>query len=126
MLDLSNVIAIALGADDVLQVQDSLGRVLWQKAQPVTANYFYIEDASGNGSTVSIQKGGNTAPTIQPYFSTDGTNWYSVGTTSTSTPLTYSVPANGKLYIKCTANRWGYNNWDVNQNKVNTILRIRL
>ena len=186
MLDLSNIIAIALGADDVLQVQDSLGTVLWRKSylvtitagsngsvtvngvsgnysqrvaagttltiegtgdagydfdewsdgvstnprtvtvtgdltlsasfvQAVMLNYFYVEDISGQPNTLSLVKHSNYAPTIEPYYSTDQQTWTSMGTTST-TPITATVPANGKLYIKCIADSWGYVQ-GVDQNK---------
>lgn len=186
MIDLSNIIAIALGADDVLQVQDSLGTVLWQKSylvtitagsngsvsvngvsgnysqrvaagttltiegtgdagydfdewsdgvstnprtitvtgdltlsasfvQAVMLNYFYVQDVSGQPNTLSLIKHSNYAPTIEPYYSTDQQTWTSMGTTST-TPITATVPANGKLYIKCIADSWGYVQ-GVDQNK---------
>lgn len=75
---------------------------------------FYVEDITGNANTLSIKKTSNTAPTIEPYYSTDGTNWTSMGTTST-TAITATIPANGKLYLKCTTDSWGqqsgyYNN----------------
>ena len=105
-INFSNVTAITLGVDDVLQIQDSLGTVLWQKTVPLE-NYFYIEDISGQTNTLSIVKGGSSAPTIEPYVSTDQQTWVSMGTTST-TPITYTIPANTKLYIKCNTNRWGY------------------
>lgn len=49
MIDLSNVTAIALGADEVLQVQDSLGTVLWQKIVNYTVNI-----SAGSNGSVSV------------------------------------------------------------------------
>ena len=81
--------------------------VLWEKSgeEPETNNYFYVEDVSGQSNTVSIKKNMNKAPTITVYKSTDGTNWSSMGSTST-TAITATIPANGKLYLKATANSW--------------------
>ena len=49
MIDLSNVTAIALGADDVLEIQDSLGTVLWQKII-----YYTVNISAGSNGTVSV------------------------------------------------------------------------
>ena len=93
----------------VNKVTDSLGRVIWQSQTPPapTAEYFYVKDISGSANTLSITKNGSTAPTIEVFYSTDQTNWTSMGNTST-TAITATVPANGKLYLKATANSWGY------------------
>lgn len=180
MIDLSNVIALALGSDDVLQIQDAIGTVLWQKTIYYNVNisagsngtvsvngvsgnysqsvpsgtvltiegtgntgynfdewsdgntdnprtitvtgdltltaafesaapapeYFYVEDISGADNTLSIVKREDSAPTIEVFCSTDKQTWTSMGTTST-TAITATIPANGKLYLKCTANSWG-------------------
>ena len=66
-------------------------------------NYFYVEDVSGSNNTLSITKNNSTAPTIEVFKSTDKTNWESMGTTST-TAITATIPANGKLYLKANAN----------------------
>lgn len=71
-----------------------------------TANYFYVEDASGSDNTLTIQKGDASTPTIEVFYSTDQTNWSSMGSTST-TAITATVPANGKLYLKAIADKWG-------------------
>ncbi len=71
-----------------------------------TAEYFYVEDTSGAANTLSITKSGSTAPTIEVFYSTDQTNWTSMGTTDT-TAITATVPANSKLYLRCNTSRWG-------------------
>ena len=73
-------------------------------------NYFYVEDVSGSNNTLSITKASEYAPTIEVFKSTDKTNWESMGTTST-TAITATIPANGKLYLKANANAlWCGNN----------------
>ena len=99
---------------EVIRVTDSLGRVIWEKQQPtpVSNDYFYIEDISGQNNTLSIVKNNTSAPTIEVFKSTDGTNWASMGTTDT-TAIEATIPANSKLYLKATANSWSngkYNN----------------
>lgn len=75
---------------------------------PVTkATPFYIEDVSGSDNTLQIQKTHNNCPTLTIEKSLDGETWESMGTTST-TAITATVPANGKLYLRCSATRWAY------------------
>ncbi|MEE3439927.1 hypothetical protein [Ruminococcus sp.] len=79
---------------------------------PIT-DYFYVENLTSSANTLSIKKSDESAPTITIYRSTDKNSWTSMGSTST-TALTYSIPANSKIYLKATANNWGtpayYNN----------------
>lgn len=89
----------------VTQITDSLDRVIWKQPQPVSADYFYVQDLSGSDNTLTIKKSNNSAPTLEIYTSTDKENWSSMGTTSTS-GITATIPANGKLYLKCTTNTW--------------------
>ena len=49
MIDLSNVIALALGSDDVLQIQDAIGTVLWQKII-----YYNVNISAGSNGIVSV------------------------------------------------------------------------
>ena len=72
-------------------------------------NYFYVEDISGSDNTLSITKNNSSAPDIEVFCSTDRSNWTSMGTTST-TAITATIPVNGKLYLKATANQWGSSN----------------
>lgn len=103
MIDFTNVIDIMLGQNQVTQIEDSLGNVLWSATPVVIPNYFYVEDISGSDNTLSIV--GNTAnvPATEIFKSTDGTNWTSMGTTS-DTAITATIPANKKLYLKATTN----------------------
>ena len=75
-----------------------------------TGDYFYVEDASGADNTLSIK--GTNATSIEVFCSTDKQNWTSMGITS-STAITATIPANGRLYLKANVNAWGisgYNN----------------
>lgn len=67
---------------------------------------FYIEDVSGNANTVQIKKSSNRAPTLTIEKSTDGITWETMGTTST-TGISATIPANGKLYLRCNTNACG-------------------
>lgn len=117
MVDFSQVIDILLGNTPVEQVSDSRGNVLWSSAPVVLKNYFYVEDASGQANTLRILKGGGgSAPTVEVFCSTDRVNWTSMGSTST-TPITATVPANGKLYLKANTERFG-GGWD-GENNIN-------
>ena len=76
-----------------------------------TDDYFYVEDVSGQDNTLSIIRQGNSPMAIEVFASTDQTNWVSMGTTNIDTPLTATVPANSKLYLKANTTKWGHN-WD--------------
>lgn len=80
-------------------------------------SYFYIEDVSGQANKLSIKKINTSAPTIKVFKSTDGTNWSSMGSTST-TAITATIPANGKLYLKATANSWNSSDYNKYYNKI--------
>ena len=106
MVDFSNVTDMMLGNTPVEQVTDSQGNVLWSAAIDPSTVHFYVEDISGAANTLSIVKENTNAPTIEVFYSTDQTNWSSMGSTST-TGITATIPANGRLYLKATANAWG-------------------
>lgn len=76
----------------------------------LAATYFYIEDTSGYDNTLSIKKMSSGNPTLEVFCSTDQENWETMGTTDT-TPITATVPANGRLYLKCTADAWSNNDF---------------
>ena len=77
---------------------------------------FYIEDISGSENTVQIMKNDDGAPTLTIEKSTDGETWESMGSTST-TAIEATIPANGKLYLRCNTSAWGTANYF---NKINT------
>lgn len=122
MIDFSTVTDIMLGNQQVTQIEDSLGNVLWSGTPtppaPTTDEYFYVEDISGSDNTLSIKKSSSNAPTIEVFKSTDGTNWSSIGNTDT-TAITATVPANSKLYLKAVADRWGTG--DSNYNTISMV-----
>jgi len=69
-------------------------------------NYMYVEDVSGTANTLKIAKDNNDAPAIDLSYSTDAVNWTIMGNPST-TGFTTTIPANGRVYLKATADRWG-------------------
>jgi hypothetical protein len=93
-----------LGQNQVTQIEDSLGNVLWSAAP--ADEYFYVEDISGSDNTLSIIKESSSIPTTEMFKSTDQTTWESMGNTDT-TAITATVPANGKLYLKAVTSRLG-------------------
>lgn len=92
--------------------------VIYNIITPEQISYFCVEDISGSSNTLSILGHSATAPAIEVFKSTDGTNWSSMGTTST-TAITATIPANGKLYLKATATNWS-NNRDDRYNSFST------
>lgn len=67
---------------------------------------FYVENLTGANNTLSIAKNNNNAPTVTVEYSTDEQNWATLGRTS-RTPLTYNIPAGGRVYLRANANAWG-------------------
>lgn len=92
-------------------------KVKIEKVDTLISTYFYVEDVSGSDNTLSIGRGGN-APAIEVFASTDQINWTSMGTTRTDRPLTATIPADGKLYLKANTTTWA-NGWD-NNNGIRT------
>ena len=80
---------------------------------------FFVEDISGEENTLSIINNGSGAPSINVQVSTDGITWESMGTTSTSA-ITATIPANGRLYLRANATNWGsgayYNHFSASKN----------
>lgn len=70
---------------------------------------FYIEDISGSTNTVTIKRNNDSSPSFAVQKSTDGTTWINMGTVST-TGITASIPANGKLYLRAKTNNWSKGN----------------
>ena len=104
-INFNNVIDIMLGQNQVTQIEDSLGNVLWSATPPApTAEYFYMENISNDTATVSFNAGNDT--TINIKVSTDMSNWVDLGLI-TNAP-TYSLPAGDKLYISATGDTWNF------------------
>ena len=77
---------------------------------------FYVEDLSGVTNRLTITKQDAAAPSIEVFYSSDGTTWTSMGTTST-TPIGVEVPAGGKLYLKALTTAWS--DTDYHSNTIN-------
>lgn len=100
-----DISAIKLGSTDISKTY--LGSSVVYESGPDYTEPFYVEDISGSSNTLSIVKLGSKAPTLNIQKSTDGTTWTSMGSTSTTSSLTATVPANGKLYLRCNTDSWG-------------------
>ena len=106
-MNFSNIKDWTIPQGSVTMVTDSHGIIIWEKSggHDYSQDYFFIEDVSGQSNTVTIIKYNGYAPSIEVFKSSDGTNWESMGSTST-TGITATIPANGKLYLKATVNNW--------------------
>lgn len=110
MIDFSTVTDIMLGNQQVTQIEDSLGNVLWSGEQEDNTEYFYIVNTYSSTNQVRIKKNKSDAPDITVYYSTNKSTWTLMGTTST-TNITYTIPVNGRVYLKANApNGWGFRN----------------
>lgn len=102
-LGTTDISAIKLGGTDISKAY--LGNSVVYESGPDYSEPFYIEDISGSSNTVTIKKGSSSVYTLTIYKSTDKVNWTSMGSTSQS-GITATVPANGKLYLRCSTNAW--------------------
>lgn len=75
---------------------------------PVTIP-FYVENISDSIETVSIRQILPYSPSNTIEISSDGQNWTTLGTTST-TALTFSLPVGSKIYMRANANSFSDNN----------------
>ena len=78
-----------------------------EDAQPKYSVPFYVENTTSRTQTLYIRKSQNDAPTLTIEYSTNNSDWSTLGTTST-TPLTKPLQAHSKIYLKCNTNAWGH------------------
>ena len=73
-------------------------------------DYLCFTDASGSSNTLTLTKNGN-APTVSLEYSTDKVNWTTW--TENNGVRTYTIPANGKVYLRgVNSNGTGTNETD--------------
>ena len=90
---------------DVLRVTRN-NVVLWEKQTgPDYTEPFYVENINNTNETLRIVKQYSSAPTLTIEYSTDKTNWNTLGSTS-NTALTRTVAPGERLYLKCNANKF--------------------
>ncbi len=79
-----------------------------------------IEDVSGMENTLTIVKQDDLAPTLMIEKSNDGSNWTLMGYTGT-TAISSTIPANGKLFLRCNTNTWKTDGYSWSSNLINCI-----
>lgn len=82
----------------------------WYKHGIGQPEYMCFTDVSGSSNTLTLTKTntGNVAPTVSLQYSTDTANWTTW--TETNSVRTYSIPANGTVYLRgVNENGLGYN-----------------
>lgn len=97
---------IYVGDNEIEKGYVGSSEVYEENSGPDYTEPFYIEDISGSDNTLTIKTNGSSTPALTIYKSTDKVNWTSMGTTS-KRGITATVPANGKLYLRCSTNVWG-------------------
>lgn len=69
---------------------------------------FYVENTTGTEQTITIQTNKNSTEDVTNIeISTDRISWTLLGNPGYETPLTFSLPANSKKYVRADANFWG-------------------
>ena len=99
------------------------GSLVYQKQSgPDYTEPFYVENITNENERMYIMKRANAAPTLTIEYSTDKENWSTLGTTSATIPLIYSLEPGSKVYLRCNTNTWcstGSNfNYIINVSKV--------
>lgn len=97
---------IYVGSNEIEKGYVGSSVVYEENSGPDYSEPFYVEDISGSSNTLTIKRASSSAPALTIYKSTDKVNWTSMGTTSQN-GITATVPANGKLYLRCSTNAWG-------------------
>lgn len=105
VIDDKKITNINISNKNVQKIVDELtGKIIFEKTQPSTSQYFYIEDLSGGDNTIILRKSDSRAPTITLEYSKDKTNWSVWGQTTYDYDLTLSLQANSKIYFRGTNN----------------------
>lgn len=77
--------------------------------------YFFIEDVSGEENVLTIRKPTSGTTYVNVSVSTDKVNWFDLGSTESGN-LTYTIPANGKLYVRGNNAKWSDINGNLRKN----------
>lgn len=67
---------------------------------------FYVEDLSGENSTLKIHKNANNSPTITVYYSFDTETWVLMGNTTVN-GITLGLTPYQRVYLRASTNTWG-------------------
>ena len=95
-------ISITIGGKDVNKIRIN-GEVVWQKVEPVDADYFYVENTYAGENTISIKQTLKGSPDSSLYaktlqYSKDKTNWSTI--TLSSTTYNISLNQGEKVYFR--------------------------
>ena len=95
-------ISITIGGKDVNRIRIN-GEVVWEKVEPVDADYFYVENTYNGENTISIKQTITGEPDSSTYaktlqYSKDKTNWSTI--TLSSTAYTITLNKGEKVYFR--------------------------
>ena len=95
-MNFNNVKSITIPEGDVLKIEDSLNRILWQKnSGPIVNNLFYMENLDNADAEFFVWQG-TSSHTVTLYKSTDGITWSTLASTNQS----FVLPGKTKYYLK--------------------------
>lgn len=94
-----------------------LGKFGGGQPQPIdySKEYFFIEDLSGEENVLTIRKPTTSTTYVNVSVSTDKVNWFDLGSTESGN-LTYTIPSNGKLYVRGNNAKWSNINGNIRDN----------
>jgi len=97
---------IIIGNKQGYKINGSMKFFKYVSTGPDYTEPFYVENTTNSTQTVSIKKSNSNPPTISVEYSTDRNTWNTLGSTST-TALTFTLPAGSKIYLRASTSRWG-------------------
>ena len=108
-MNFANVTKLVIPQGEVIQIQDSLSRILWKKNTIDYSEPFYVENLSESIADLVIGKSNNSAPSINIDYSFDGEDWQFLGNTGDDV-LTLTLNEGEKVYLRASASSWAYYN----------------
>lgn len=123
-MNFANITEWRIPEGDVIRVTDGQNRVIWEKkTEPDYTEPFYVENITNSTETLNISKNDSRAPSISIEYSLNRTNWYSLGTTST-TAITRTLNPGDKIYLRANATRWGTLSPTLRVNKITGVSKV--
>ena len=115
---------IIIGDKQGYKINGSMKFLKYVEPGPDYTEPFYVENINSAAEILNIKKSGSFAPTLTIEYSTDGVNWNTLGTTST-TDLTYTLNPDDKVYLRCDTNQgWGYTNGSSHSNRISGVSKV--
>ena len=111
-MNFKDVTKLVIPQGEVIQIQDSLSRILWKKNTIDYSEPFWVKNISSSSQSLYIGNGSNNTwfNTINPQYrrgkSGSWTNFGEIGNYNKTRYI--SISANETIYLRCACNSWSY------------------